>query len=329
MHYRSWTLCCCLILMNNATSHAQVGLGEVLQTGDFISEVPLWEGVPPGSEQVDSEARYEQRGSEDRSNRWSTGVTRPILSVYAPAPDKSTGAAVVVLPGGGYGGHAIDKEGHFVARWLSERGVVGVVCPYRCGGGPHQHPAPMDDAQRAIQSIRSMAETWDIDPDAIGVMGFSAGGHLAATTATQWLDADSQADDPVRRVTSRPDFAVLVYPVISMRPEVSHGGSHTNLLGENASEELIASLSADERVTAQTPPTLLIHSADDGAVPVENPLRFFRACRKHEVPVEMHLYESGGHGYGMWADKGTVADWPAAFESWLVARGYAVRGDGP
>lgn len=290
-------------------------------SADGPLEVALW----PTSEPLDAKSigTYEDRPHAGRKNRWLTGVTAPVLSVYRPEASRATGAAVVIFPGGGYGGQAIDKEGNYVAKWLAERGVTGVVVPYRCGGGEHRHPVPNQDAQRAMQTVRRNAEAWGIDPHQVGVMGFSAGGHLAAMTAVTGSDGDPVAGDAIDRVSSRPDFAILVYPVISMRKGVTHGGSRTNLLGSNPSEELVAETSADERITADTPPTLLIHSIDDGAVPVANPQRFYDACRSKGVPVEMHLYETGGHGYGMWVEKGSVAGWPAVLEAWLLGRGLA------
>lgn len=269
-------------------------------------------------------ADYEQRGDTQRSNRWATGVTDPILTVYQPAADRASGAAALVLPGGGYGGLAIDKEGHFIARWLAERGVVGVLVPYRCGGGDHQHPVPQADAARAVRWVRANARRFGVDPERVGVLGFSAGGHLAASTATlHGGTAPEETDAALARLSARPDFAVLVYPVISFRDGVGHRGSRTNLIGREPTEEEIALLSADEQVNSDTPPTLLIHAIDDQGVPVENSQRFYDACRRHGVPVEMHLYETGGHGFGMWAPSGSVTRWPEALEAWLVGRGLA------
>ncbi len=288
-----------------------------------VSRYHLLTGQPAGPEARDG-ATHEQRGDAQRSNRWATGVTDPVVTVYHPAADRATGAAVVVFPGGGYAGLAIDKEGHFAARWLAERGLLGVLIPYRCGGGAHQHPVPQADAARAVRWVRAHAETFSMDPDRVGVLGFSAGGHLAASTATlAGSTAPPETDPALAELSARPDFAVLVYPVITFRDDVGHRGSRTNLLGKDPSEEEIALLSTDEQVTADTPPTLLIHAVNDQSVPVENSQRFYEACRRHGVPVEMHLYETGGHGFGMWADSGSVARWPEVLESWLVGRGLA------
>lgn len=283
-------------------------------------ELALWGDTELSAADI---GKYEGRETE-RPNRWLVGVEHPVVSVYKPKDGEATGAAVVVFPGGGYGGQAIDKEGHYVAQWFADRGVVAMVVPYRCGGGKHAHPVPLADAKRAVRSMRSRAAEWGVDPAKIGVMGFSAGGHLAASASTQFDLQLEGIDDSLAEISARPDFSILVYPVISMRPEVTHGGSGRNLLGDSPDEALVAQLSADEQITAKTPPALIVHSIDDGAVPVANAQRYYEACRAHGVPVEMHLYETGGHGYGMWATEGSVAAWPAVLEGWLVGRGLAV-----
>ena len=288
-----------------------------------VSRYRLLTGKPASSE-ADETTIYEQRGDAERSNRWAVGTTDPVMTVYQPEAERATGAAVTVFPGGGYRGHAIDKEGHFVARWLADRGVVSVVVPYRCGGGEHQHPTPQADAARAVRWVRANADRFAIDPQRVGVLGFSAGGHLAASTATlAGSTAPDETDAELAAQSARPDFAALVYPVISLRTGIGHSGSREQLLGENPSEELVARLSADEQVSAETPPTLLIHAIDDRSVPVENSQRFYEACRKQGVPVEMHLYERGGHGFGMWGGPGSVTRWPDALEAWLAGRGLA------
>ncbi|MEO1498054.1 MAG: alpha/beta hydrolase [Planctomycetota bacterium] len=298
------------------------GAGAVAKPPQSVRQerVDLWNTTAPGSAQFTGERTIERRG-DARPNGWLTGVSTPCLWKPAPPVGEAPVPAVVICPGGGYAGLAIDKEGHFVAQWLSERGVFGLTLEYRCCGGAHQQPVPWRDVSRAIQTVRVNAEAWGVDPDRIGVMGFSAGGHLAASAATKWAEGEPEASDPADRVSSRPDFAVLVYPVISMRDGVTHGGSRRNLLGAEPTDELIAEWSVDELVTNQTPPTLLIHSADDRAVPVENTLRFFEACRAHEVEAELHVFPTGGHGYGMWATEGTVATWPTVLARWLASQG--------
>lgn len=292
-------------------------LGEVTS-----QDVRLWEGVEGFTGSIE-DAVYDGRGEGDRPDRWLHGVTDPVATLYRPEADRATGAAVVVLPGGGYAGQAIDKEGHDVGRWLAERGVAALVTPYRCGAEPHRYPAPLADAQRAVRLLRKRASDLGVDAAKVGVMGFSAGGSLAALTATHDGQPLPGVRDPLQDVSARPNFAVLVYPVISMRWEVTHAGSRRNLLGETEDEELVSRLSADEQVGPNTPPTLLVHSVDDQAVPAANALRYYEACLRHSVPVELHLYETGGHGYGMRAEEGSVADWPNVLESWLKSRGLS------
>jgi acetyl esterase/lipase len=235
--------------------------------------------------------------------------------------EAASGAAVVICPGGGYGGLAMAKEGLEVAQWMQKRGIAGFVLRYRCGGGKNQQPVPLRDAQRALRMVRSRAKEWNVDPDRIGILGFSAGGHLASTAATMFDDGDAGSNDPVARMASRPDFAVLVYPVISMAEGVTHGGSRQNLLGPDADMELVERWSTDRQVTAKTPPTFLIHASDDEAVPVKNSLLFYEALVKHGNPAELHVYEEGGHGFGMLRGDRPADQWPELLEAWLKIRG--------
>ncbi|TWT38285.1 Acetylxylan esterase precursor [Posidoniimonas corsicana] len=256
-----------------------------------------------------------ERGSGERSDLWIGGVRDSTLQVFLPE-GKPT-AAVVVCPGGGYGGLSFVKEGTFIAEWFCERGVAAAVLKYRVGGGGNRHPAPLNDAQAALQHLRQQAGKHGYPADKIGVMGFSAGGHLAATAATQFADGTPvEGDSPV---SSRPDFAVLGYPVVTMGP-ATHRGSRNNLLGEVSDEEA-AKMSAERNVTDQTPPTFIFHAQDDRAVPVENAILFYQACTKHGVPAEMHLFERGGHGFGMWRDNEPANAWPTLLEAWLRSRG--------
>jgi len=201
------------------------------------------------------------------------------------------------------------------------------VLKYRCGGGVHQHPVPLNDAQRALRIMRSRASEWKIDADKIGIAGFSAGGHLASSAGTRSVEGDTSvegdadAEDPLERVSSRANFLVLIYPVISMQEGVTHAGSKKNLLGENPDDELVRSLSNELQVTAETGPTFLVNAYDDKAVPAENSLLFYQALRKHKVPAEMHLYEIGGHGFGMYRGDRTADRWPDLLEGWLQGRG--------
>lgn len=285
-------------------------------------ELPLWQGEAPGSEAFDGAEQAVARGQGDRADRWVSGVSRPTISVYLPAASEAPTAAVVVCPGGGYAGLSYDKEGHFVAKWLRDRGVAAAVLKYRTGGGAHQHPVPLSDAVRAVRVVRDRADEWNVRPDAIGVMGFSAGGHLAATVGTRWEEGDAGDSDALQQTSARPDFLALIYPVISMEQGVTHGGSRRNLLGDSPSADAIDRLSADTSVTDQTPPALLIHAADDRAVPDENALRFYAACRAHGVPAELHVFEEGGHGFGMWREELPVGQWPELLAAWMRRHGW-------
>ncbi len=240
---------------------------------------------------------------------------------HYPAPaDRATGAAIVVCPGGGYGRLA-PHEGHDVAVWLNSIGVSAFVLKYRLGPR-YNHPAMLWDVQRALRTVRARAAGWKVDPQRIGVMGFSAGGHLSSTAATHFDDGNPQASDPIDRVSSRPDVAILCYPVISLQPPFAHMGSRKNLLGDNPAAELVELLSNEKQVTAKTPPTFLFHTVDDAGVPVENSMLFADALRKNKVPYEMHLFEHGRHGVGLAKDDPALSAWPKLLENWLRARGF-------
>ena len=258
-----------------------------------------------------------------------TAADKPSVTVY-PAPiAKRNGAAVVVCPGGGYGFLADDHEGKQVAEFFNGLGVTAFVLKYRIvqkdRPGP-LHPAPLADAQRAIRTVRAKAEEYGIDPARVGIMGFSAGGHLASTAGTHFDNGLRKSDDPIDRHGCRPDFLILAYPVISMEAGVTHGGSRTNLLGPKPDDKLVEDLSNDKQVTKETPPTFIFHTSADTAVVPENATRFYLACKKAGVPVEMHLYEKGRHGVGLGRDpkwtggEMSVATWPDRLEDWLKNR---------
>jgi acetyl esterase/lipase len=267
------------------------------------------------------------QGDEPRtvdSPEWTERVTKsPTLTRFLPEVDKRNGSAVVICPGGGYSGLAMQKEGREVAEWLRSKGIVGVVLRYRCGGGKNQQPVPLDDAQRAIRTVRAKAAEWGVDPQQIGILGFSAGGHLASTAATMFDAGKADAEDPIDRQSSRPDFAVLVYPVITLVGDAAHRGSRNNLLGATATEALAETWSADRRVTDKTPPTFLVHASDDDGVPVENSVLFYKALVASGVPAELHVYEVGGHGFGMFREQRAADKWPEQLHPWLVMRGLA------
>ena len=249
---------------------------------------------------------------------FAENVTPPTLTRYDPPDGDRTGASIVVCPGGGYGmlaGH----EGHDVALWLNTAGITAFVLHYRLG--PHaRHPAMLDDAARAVRTVRGLGD--GLDPRRIGILGFSAGGHLASTLATHFEAGDPSAMDPLGRFSSRPDLAVLIYPVISLQEPHGHGGSRHNLLGLDAPEELAASLSNHLHVTPDTPPTFLVHTSDDTGVPAENSLLLALALRGAGVPVELHLYESGPHGFGLAQGNPVLGTWPAHCAAWLRRHGF-------
>ncbi|HLJ57369.1 MAG TPA: alpha/beta hydrolase [Chthonomonadaceae bacterium] len=253
------------------------------------------------------------------------GADIPSVTIYAPLPERATGAAVVVCPGGGYGGLA-PHEGKPIAEWLNTLGVTGIVLKYRLGPRYH-HPVMMHDVARAIRLARSNAEAWKLDAKRIGVMGFSAGGHLASTAATHFDDGNAGATDPVDRVSSRPDAAILVYPVITMTDPFTHAGSRRNLLGDRPAADLIDLMSNEKQVNARTPPTFMVHTSDDPVVPMENALLFAMACRKAHVPVELHCFEHGPHGIGLGAGDPALAVWPAMCARWLERRGFLRKGE--
>lgn len=254
----------------------------------------------------------------------------PTLTAYLPAKDKANGTAVVVCPGGGYGALAMGHEGTDIARWLNERGIAAFVLKYRIASKTLSapiHPAPLTDAQRAIRTVRSKAAEWGVDPNKVGIWGFSAGGHLASSAATHFDKGNADASDPIDKVSCRPDFAILGYPVISMKVPYTHGGSRNNLLGKNADDKLVESFCNDQAVTKETPPTFLFHTDEDKAVPPMNSILFYAALKKHGVPAELHIYEKGAHGVGLapldkFKDKGLSA-WPDRLNDWLVRRRLA------
>ena len=262
----------------------------------------LWPDLPPGTT---------LRGEGDV----------PQLIVTRVESDSPT-AAVVILPGGGYGGHAMDHEGYQFAEWFKSLGVSSAICTYRLrgkgnAGKGYGHPAPMMDAQRAIQTLRARAQEWNIDPQRIGVIGFSAGGHLCSTVSTHFADADPAAEDPIARVSSRPDFSILCYPVIAFGKPYTHKGSQRNLIGAEPDAALLESLSNEKQVTENTPPTFLFHTGADTAVPVQNSLDYYLACVRHGVAAELHVFPEGRHGLGLAQQLPGAKQWPDLCADWL------------
>jgi acetyl esterase/lipase len=245
---------------------------------------------------------------------------KPTLTYYLPSPDKANGAAIVVCPGGGYGMLAMDHEGKQVCEWLNSIGVAGIILKYRLPRNGYLHPVPLHDAQQAIRTVRSRADQLNIKPDKIGIMGFSAGGHLASTAGTHFDIGFPNSTDPMLRISSRPDFMVLVYPVVTMKA-YTHQGSKNNLLGPHPSDELVALLSNEEQVYPFTPPAFLIHTFADKAVPVENSVQLFSALRANGVETEMHIFQRGPHGFGMNKNDPILAQWPNLCADWMRVRG--------
>jgi acetyl esterase/lipase len=265
----------------------------------------LWPGAAPGA-----------KGDAD-------GDT-PTLTIYLPPKEKANGAAVVICPGGGYGHLAMDHEGHQIGQWLNSFGVAGFILKYRHrnSGAGYGHPAPLQDVQRAIRTVRAGAGRWRIDSQRIGVLGFSAGGHLASTALTHFNDKVYDPRDDIDAASARPDFGVLVYPVISLIEPYTHRGSGRNLLGANPDETLLRKLSNEKQVTPETPPTFLVHTWEDKAVPPENSIYFYLALREAKVPAEMHIFLKGRHGVGLGRDHGPIGNWPKLCREWIGTCGF-------
>ena len=262
----------------------------------------LWPGGAPGAV-----------GTDD--------LDKPSLSIFLPPAGRATGSAVVVCPGGGYGFLAVDHEGKQIAQWLNSMGIAAFMLKYRLGPRYH-HPAPLLDAQRAIRTVRSRAAEFGISPDSIGIWGFSAGGHLASSASTHFDAGDPKAADPIDRVSSRPDFAILAYPVISFTTEYTHKGSRENLLGKDPDPKLVEYLSSEKQVTRDTPPTFLFHTDEDVVVPPENSVLYYLALRKAGVPAEMHVFQRGPHGVGLAATDQTLVVWQQVLANWLRTRSW-------
>lgn len=277
--------------------------------------IPLWEGTPPLQNPSDLKEEATQQGILRIAN-----VQTPSIEVYLPTKQIATGEAVVIFPGGGYGILAYDWEGTDFAKWLNAQGIAGIVVKYRLPISKSltdPKEVPLMDAQRAIRLVRQNAEAWSINPSKIGVMGFSAGGHLASTVSTQYTHEVNRSKDAIDGLSARPDFSILVYPVISFRDAAVHSGSRRNLIGENASQELMDRFSGELNVNAETPPTFLVHAQDDKGVPIENSLLYYQALHKNGVKASLHIYPSGGHGFGFGLGKGAVEGWRDVLLAWM------------
>ena len=269
-----------------------------IQDGQLL---PLWSGAAPGAQ-----------GTAD--------ADVPAITVYLPRTMAQGTPAVIVCPGGGYTNLAANHEGRQVANYLNSLGMAAFVLRYRLGPKYH-HPVQLGDAQRAIRTVRAKAAEWRIDPARIGILGFSAGGHLAMTASTMFDAGNAEATDPIDRVPSRPDFAVLGYPVISMTAAWTHQGSKRNLLGESPDAELASRLSGEKAVTKDTPPTFIFQTNQDTAVPAENSVHYYLALRQAGVPAEMHIFERGVHGVGLANNDPALSAWSGLLANWLRGRG--------
>lgn len=277
--------------------------------------IKLWDVEIPNSQLSEKKEIQEKAGI-----LWITQVQQPEMEVYLPVPKAATGQAVLICPGGGYEGLAYDWEGRQIAKWLSTKGIAGIVLKYRLPNSASvktSYEAPLQDAKRAMRLIRSKAEEWKLDKSKIGVMGFSAGGHLASTLGTHLQNANNLPDDGVNSLNARPDFMVLVYPVITMDKSLTHMGSRNSLLGNEPTEELVRQFSNELQVSKDTPPTFILATTDDEIVPIENSIRFYEALAENNIPAEMHIYPKGGHGYAFGLDRYYLEKWNVLLNDWL------------
>jgi acetyl esterase/lipase len=280
----------------------------------------VWPKGIPGSLKNDTytEKVTESNGTPSRYQN----VTDPTLTVFLPSAEKATGTAVLICPGGGYGVLAFDHEGFAIARWLNENGIAGIILKYRLPSDlimKDKSVGPLQDAQEAIRIIRRNEAHWKINPRKIGVIGFSAGGHLASTLSTHFNEIVYEVTDTV---SARPDFSLLIYPVISFDASITHMGSRNNLIGSNPAAEAVTRFSNELQITSKTPPAFLVHSSDDKTVPVKNSLVYYEALVKNNINAEMHIFQKGGHGYGLSVEKGTQSSWPDLCIKWLKANGF-------
>lgn len=280
------------------------------------THLPLW----PAGQIPNSQPSADKEKTDDADIIRLSLVQEPDIAVYLPSKKNATGQGVVVCPGGGYGILAYDWEGTDIAKWLNANGIAAFVLKYRLPNSKSNvvaHKSPLMDAQRAIRLVRFNADKWHIKKDKIGIMGFSAGGHLASTAGTHFDTGNASSKDSIEQQSSRPDFMVLMYPVITMSQPYMHEGSRNNLIGKTPTKDLAEYYSNDLQVKDNTPPTFIVHATDDAGVPVENSLSFYQALKNHKVPAEMHLYPYGGHGFGLAVGRGYLATWPDRCVDWL------------
>ena len=288
------------------------------------TEISLWDKIPDAIAALDykEEATYDKEGVINGISK----VSKPTLTIFLADSKIGNGTAVIICPGGGYSHLAINKEGYKIAKWFNSLGISAFVLKYRMPSDitmKDKSIGPLQDAQEALRIVRRNADKWKLDPNKIGILGFSAGGHLAAALSTHFAE---KVYTPIDNTSARPDFSILVYPVISMQDGITHNGSKENLLGKTASAELIEKYSNEKHVNNTTPKTFLVHATDDKAVPVENSINYYLALKQHQIPVEIHVYENGGHGFGLGVQE-TNINWPKACEKWLVSNGYIPKSE--
>jgi acetyl esterase/lipase len=279
----------------------------------------LWPEGVPGAQAGGGDERIEDGRTYN--------VQVPTLTVFPAAPENAAGTAVIVCPGGGYARLAVAREGSELVRRLNALGVSAFVLKYRLV--EYGHPAPLRDVLRAVRIVRSQARELGVRPDRIGVLGSSAGGHLAACAGTLFDAPEGRTGAALDAVSARPDFLALLYPVITMTEPFAHAGSRKNLIGDAPPPELVARLSVETQVTGTTPPTFIVHTAEDASVPLENSLLFFQALRRAGVAAEMHLYEKGPHGFGTTSGLGPTSEWPRRLEEWMRSHGWLTPGGAP
>ncbi len=280
--------------------------------------IKLWRNKVPNSKINPS---YKVIIDSSQGWTWEKNIADPTIDFYPAPKEKTNGTAVIICPGGGYSLEAIKHEGSQVAQWLNTLGVTAFVLKYRLPDTAimiNKTIGPLQDAQRAIRIVRRHAKQWNINPNRIGIMGFSAGGHLASTLSTHY---NQNVYTPEDTTSARPDFSILIYPVISMNSAITHIGSRINLLGKNPSPELVKLYSNELQVNKYTPPAFLVQSINDDVVPVQNSIDYMQALKKYKIPCELHLYERGGHGYGLGRNNDTESSWPEACARWLKMHG--------